>query len=67
MNKIITQYFLTNPGAQHKMSLEFGISRAAVNRWHKTGKVPANRCIAVEKYTGISRHELRPDVFGPEG
>ncbi|PZP64983.1 MAG: hypothetical protein DI604_25710, partial [Delftia acidovorans] len=32
-----------------------------VSQWKK---VPAERVLEVERVTGISRHELRPDVFG---
>jgi DNA-binding transcriptional regulator YdaS (Cro superfamily) len=27
--------------------------------------VPAERVLEIERLTGVSRHELRPDVFGP--
>ena len=39
------------------------ISGAAVSQWER---VPAERVLDVERITGISRHELRPDVFGVE-
>lgn len=29
-------------------------------------KVPYSYCFAIEKATGVSRHDLRPDVYGPE-
>lgn len=29
-----------------------------------SGKCPAELVLAVEAITGVSRHELRPDVFG---
>lgn len=38
-----------------------GVSSQAVSQWKK---VPAERVLDVERITGISRHELRPDVFG---
>lgn len=38
-----------------------GITPQAVSQWKK---VPADRALEVERLTGISRHELRPDVFG---
>ena len=38
-----------------------GVSSQAVSQWKK---VPADRVLEVEKITGISRHQLRPDVFG---
>lgn len=40
-----------------------GVSSQAVSQWKK---VPAERVLDVERITGISRHELRPDVFGTE-
>lgn len=37
---------------------------SVVLNWRKRGQVPADRVIEVEKLTGVSRHDLRPDVFG---
>lgn len=34
----------------------------AVSLWKE---VPAKHVLAVERITGISRHELRPDIYGP--
>jgi len=41
---------------------QFNISVQAVSKWKKA---PANRVIEIEKMSGISRHDLRPDIFGP--
>lgn len=38
-----------------------GISPQAVSQWKK---IPAERVLEVERCTGISRYDLRPDVFG---
>lgn len=38
------------------------ITSQAISQWKR---VPAERAIEVEAITGVSRHELRPDVFGP--
>lgn len=40
------------------------ISSQAVSQW---ARVPARRCVALEQASGgrVTRHELRPDVFGP--
>lgn len=32
--------------------------------WRQREKVPADQVIAVETLTGVSRHDLRPDIFG---
>lgn len=40
-----------------------GVRYQAIQQWLKRGKVPAERVIAMEQATGISRHELRPDIY----
>ncbi|UUX38862.1 helix-turn-helix domain-containing protein [Burkholderia contaminans] len=35
----------------------------AVQKMCSTGHVPAERVLAIEAATGISRHELRPDLY----
>ncbi len=44
------------------LSLALGLSRGAVSQWKK---VPAAWVLEIERMSGISRYELRPDVFGP--
>lgn len=39
------------------------LSPQAVHKW--SAQVPADRVLLVEQVTGVSRHVLRPDVFGP--
>jgi DNA-binding transcriptional regulator YdaS (Cro superfamily) len=39
-----------------------GITPQAISQWTK---VPAERVLEVERITGVSRHALRPDIFGP--
>jgi len=43
-----------------------GQPRQAIDRWRRTGKVPAHHCIPIENATegAVTRYELRPDVFG---
>jgi Putative antitoxin of bacterial toxin-antitoxin system, YdaS/YdaT len=38
------------------------ITRSAVSQWDQ---VPAKHVLRVESVTGISRHDLRPDIYGP--
>lgn len=38
------------------------IKSQAVSQWKR---VPAERVLEVERATGISRHTLRPDLYGP--
>lgn len=53
-------------GGPSKASAALGISNpSVVMNWKARGKVPANKVLDVEALTGISRHDLRPDIFGP--
>lgn len=53
-------------GSQQKLSILIGISSMAVSKWVKSGKVPTDRVLNVEKLTGVPRTELRPDIYPPE-
>lgn len=37
------------------------ITPQAVSQWDQ---VPAKRVLVVERITGVSRHDLRPDIYG---
>lgn len=52
-------------GGLTKASAALGIDNPSViANWRTRGRVPADRVLDVEKLTGISRHSLRPDIFG---
>ena len=53
------------PGGQAALARLLGVSPQAVNQW-VTGvrPVPPKHAIAIEKATGTSRFDLRPDIFG---
>ena len=59
IEKVISIY-----GSQVAASKELGISSSLLNHWVR-GRfaIPANRCVELEKKTGVSRAELRPDLF----
>lgn len=44
------------------LARELGIRHTALYSWKR---IPAERVLDIERITGISRHELRPDIFGP--
>lgn len=48
------------PGFSRDLAVALGITRGAVAKWKR---VPAERVLAVEAYSGISRHLLRPDIY----
>ena len=37
---------------------------SVVMNWRQRGQVPADRVLEIERLTNVSRHELRPDIFG---
>jgi DNA-binding transcriptional regulator YdaS (Cro superfamily) len=39
-----------------------GVGDAAVTKWEK-GRVPAERVLSVSRVTGISPHQIRPDLY----
>jgi transcriptional regulator with XRE-family HTH domain len=43
-----------------------GVTQAMLSRW-ETGsrRIPAERVASISAYTGLPRHVLRPDIFGP--
>lgn len=54
-------------GGQSALARLIGTSQAAVWKWVSRRKdLPAEHVLKVEEATGISRHRLRPDVYGPE-
>lgn len=51
-------------GGQSALARALGVTPQAVQQWVKADRIPAEKCLAVEKELNLSRYELRPDVFG---
>ncbi|KZN65275.1 hypothetical protein N473_01515 [Pseudoalteromonas luteoviolacea CPMOR-1] len=53
-------------GSQTKLAGQLpGVAQQNISYWLKRGGiVPAEHVIEIEKVTGVSRAELRPDLFG---
>lgn len=49
-------------GTGRALAVLLGVTPMAVSYW-KTRGVPARQAIPIEKATGVSRHELRPDLY----
>jgi DNA-binding transcriptional regulator YdaS (Cro superfamily) len=53
-------------GGQVALAKLLGVNPSLISQW-VTGrlKVAARHVLTIETATGVSRHDLRPDVFGP--
>jgi DNA-binding transcriptional regulator YdaS (Cro superfamily) len=59
----IKRYFKEEEGRAYRLAKHLHITPQSVYKWKK---VPAERVIQVEQFTGIPRTTLRPDVY-PDG
>jgi DNA-binding transcriptional regulator YdaS (Cro superfamily) len=53
-------------GSQSAFGRLVGKRQSTIREWLLADKVPPESVLKVEEATGISRHRLRPDVYGPE-
>ncbi len=60
MEKLKT-WLASERGRVTKLAAACSITHSAVLQWNQ---IPADKVLEVERVTGISRHDLRPDVFG---
>lgn len=51
-------------GSQLALANTLGIRSPSISGWYDRKKVPVERVLAIESATGVSRYDLRPDVFG---
>jgi len=51
-------------GSKAQLAKALRLTRSAISQW-RNGP-PPERCIEIERLTGVSRHRLRPDVFGKQ-
>src|SRR4051812_7852997 len=62
------QAAVTRAGSQSAMARICGVGQPAVWKWLQSGKrLPAEHVLTVEANTGVSRHELRPDIYPCDG
>lgn len=51
-------------GGIQSLAKQLQIKSQSFYRWRK---IPAERVLEIERLTGISRHELRPDLYPKDG
>ena len=49
-----------------KIARHFNISPTAVYKW-RDNRVPATKVIELAELTGLSRSQIRPDIYPPDG
>ena len=54
------QAAISRAGSTVKLAAALGIASQAISQWRR---VPAGRVLDVERVTGVSRHDLRPDLY----
>lgn len=58
---------LSLAGTQVKMASDLGVLQPQISRWlHRDGRIPAEYVLTCERIYGVSRHDLRPDVYPVE-
>lgn len=63
--KTLVEQVIEKLGGPTKAAARLGIDNpSVVLNWRARKQVPADRVIEIEKLTGVSRHKLRPDIFG---
>lgn len=62
MNNEAVKQAIQRAGSQTKLARVLGVTPQCVQFWTKSG-IPPKWVIRVEKETGVSRHDLRPDIY----
>jgi DNA-binding transcriptional regulator YdaS (Cro superfamily) len=53
-------------GSQGKLAKAIGKTQGHVCKWLERNEIPAEVVLKIESATGVSRHDLRPDIYPRE-
>jgi DNA-binding transcriptional regulator YdaS (Cro superfamily) len=56
---------INRAGSRYALAKAIGVTTQAVYQWGE--QAPVARVLAIEAATGISRHDLRPEIYPREG
>lgn len=51
-------------GSRRNLATLLGLTPQAISKWRK--RIPVERVLEIEARTGVSRHDLRPDIYPRE-
>lgn len=51
-------------GGVTSLAIALGVRQSAVSNWKSRSRIPAAQALGIERATGVSRHELCPEIFG---
>ncbi|HDR2353311.1 TPA: helix-turn-helix domain-containing protein [Enterobacter roggenkampii] len=60
MSGLITA--IERSGSAKNLADKIGITKQAISLWHRMG-IPATRVLQIFNATGVTPHELRPDLY----
>lgn len=63
MSKEALKAAIDEAGSQTKLASAIGKTQGHVSNWLRRGKVPPEMVLPIESVTGVSRHDLRPDLY----
>lgn len=53
-------------GNKKALAQALSVRQSTLSGWFSRGRIPAARVIMIERASGVSRHELRPDLYPME-
>ncbi len=72
MTQTLTRYealclCLTRAKTQDQMAADLGVSQPTISNWIcRSKQMPAEHVLTAERVYGVSRHDLRPDIYPRE-
>lgn len=55
-------YMSVQKVSQVQLASLLGVTQGAISQW-LSNRIPAERVLDIERNTGVSRHDLRPDLY----
>lgn len=50
-------------GGQTALAKAIGKTQGHISTWLRRSYIPAEMVLAIERATGVSRHDMRPDIY----